>query len=589
MSRPGGAGRRRGRGCALARSPGRRAGGRRRAGTRCRRRRTSRARAAPGPRARGRRWGRGRARTRSARGHRGGAGAGRGRRRRTPPRPRGSWSADSRSRRDNPWLQCLPSDRNRRRLRRARLPITLPGSVGRRGSVGWRRVAELPPEAGRDPHGARGLSLPRQAATGDLRRQGQEPQGPAVVVLPGRRQPAPAHRDHGVDRRLRRVDGRQDRGRGAAAGVLLDQGVRPALQREVPRRQVLPLARGHGGRRVPAGDGGAGREAQGHPLLRALQPCLGDPRDRRHPAPRLPDAVVQQRCLQALAADRAAVPARLHRQVRGAVRRQRLRRRASRDRRRLLRVHGGPHQAVHQAHRAGDVRRERGGGLRAGGPAPRRPRCDAEGAREAGGGARRRCRRRRDRVGGGPAGGRRPGLLRAGRPGARPAGLGRRPHRRRRHVRAGGDVPAPALRRGARGRAEGDPGPGAAARHGDLRAAARRPEGVEGRDPGASTWRQEVAAGERRAQREGVARPAQDQAGQRPDHPQPGARRDRRRRSGSTRRRCGSSATTCRTSRAPRSWRRWWCSRTGWRARGSTAGSSSATRRAPTTSPRCTR
>ena len=32
------------------------------------------------------------------------------------------------------------------------------------------------------------------------------------------------------------------RGRGAAAGVLLDQGVRPAVQRPVPRRQELPLA-----------------------------------------------------------------------------------------------------------------------------------------------------------------------------------------------------------------------------------------------------------------------------------------------------------------------------------------------------------
>ena len=39
--------------------------------------------------------------------------------------------------------------------------------------------------------------------------------------------------------------------------------------------------------------------------------------------------------------------------------------------------------------------------------------------------------------------------------------------------------------------AEGDPGPGAAAGHSDLRAAARRPEGVEGGDPGAAARRQE--------------------------------------------------------------------------------------------------
>ena len=58
-------------------------------------------------------------------------------------------------------------------------------------------------------------------------------------------EPAPAHRDDGHHRGQRRVDGGQHRGRGAPAGVLLDQGVRPALQRQVPRRQVLPLARGH--------------------------------------------------------------------------------------------------------------------------------------------------------------------------------------------------------------------------------------------------------------------------------------------------------------------------------------------------------
>ena len=42
---------------------------------------------------------------------------------------------------------------------------------------------------------------------------------------------------------------------------------------------------------------------------------------------------------------------------------------------------------------------------------------------------------------------------------------------------------------------------------------------------------------------------------------------------GLTRRRCGSSATTSPTCRAPRSSPRWWCSRTGWPARASTAGS----------------
>ncbi len=60
----------------------------------------------------------------------------------------------------------------------------------------------------------------------------------------------------------RRVDRRDHRGRGAAAGVLLDQGVRPAVQREVPRRQVLPVPCGHPGRGVPARAGHAGPSAR---------------------------------------------------------------------------------------------------------------------------------------------------------------------------------------------------------------------------------------------------------------------------------------------------------------------------------------
>ena len=45
-----------------------------------------------------------------------------------------------------------------------------------------------------------------------------------------------------------------------------------------------------------------------------------------------------------------------------------------RDRRRLLRLHGRQHQRLRAPHRAGDVRRVRGDGLREGRPAARRPR-----------------------------------------------------------------------------------------------------------------------------------------------------------------------------------------------------------------------
>ena len=48
------------------------------------------------------------------------------------------------------------------------------------------------------------------------------------------------------------MDGRRHRGRGAPARVQLDQGVRPAVQRPLPRRQDLPVARRHDERGVPA-------------------------------------------------------------------------------------------------------------------------------------------------------------------------------------------------------------------------------------------------------------------------------------------------------------------------------------------------
>ena len=45
---------------------------------------------------------------------------------------------------------------------------------------------------------------------------------------------------------------------------------------------------------------GRGAKKQGRPLLRALLPRLGDPRDRRPAAAGVPDALVQQRRLQAV-------------------------------------------------------------------------------------------------------------------------------------------------------------------------------------------------------------------------------------------------------------------------------------------------
>ena len=310
-------------------------------------------------------------------------------------------------------------------------------------------AAGLPARARVDPDPAGRLPVPRRQGPGHLRRQGQEPPRPAVVVLPGHRQPPPAHRHDGHHGGQRRVDGRQHRGRGAAAGVLLDQGVRPALQREVPRRQVLPLAGGHGRRGVPAGDGrtrGARRRAPATSAPtatpgRSARPstcCCGSSRCAR--APTASSSGPRRSAGRACSATSTSAP-------RPCVGNDQ-RRGAPRDRRRLLRLHGRPDRGL----RASASRRRCT-------PPPRRstsrrpPGCATtsgamqQGAGEAGGGARRRHRRRRDRARRGPARGGRPDLLRPRRPDPRPARLGRRPGRRGRHRRAGRGLPAPAVRR----------------------------------------------------------------------------------------------------------------------------------------------
>ena len=267
-----------------------------------------------------------------------------------------------------------------------------------------------------------------------------------LVVLPGHRQPASAHRHDGHDSGLGRVDRRPDRGRGAAAGVLLDQGVRPALQRQVPRRQVLPMARGDAQRGVPARDGRPRREEEGRALLRALLPRLGDPRDRRPAAAGLPDAIVLGGRLQAQRPDRPAVPARLHRQVLGTLRRAGDCRGASRDRRRLLHLHQRPDEPAHQAARTRDDGGLRRAGVRAGRPAPRRHRRAQAGDGAERDRAGRRHRRRRDRGRRGPARDRRPGVLRPRWPRPRSARLGRRSGRRRRAAGAAAALHHPGLR-----------------------------------------------------------------------------------------------------------------------------------------------
>ena len=204
------------------------------------------------------------------------------------------------------------------------------------------------PASGRDPHRPGCLPLPRRRRPGHLRRQGQEPALAAVVVLPGHRRLHPRTASMVTHRRQRRVDRGRHRGRGAPAGVLLDQGVRPAVQRQVPRRQVLPLARGHHRRGVPAGAWSVrGAKKQGHPLLRALRPRLGDPRDastcccgssRCAPARRACSSAPARSAGRACSATSTSAPPRAS----GGSTAER----APRDRRRLLRLHGRQHRGV---------------------------------------------------------------------------------------------------------------------------------------------------------------------------------------------------------------------------------------------------
>ena len=188
------------------------------------------------------------------------------------------------------------------------------------------------------------------------------------------------------------------------------------LNEEFPRLQVM-----------------RGPKTQGRPLLRPLRARLGDPRDARPAAARLPGPHLLQRRLQARRPGRPALPARLHRQVLGA--------RASagstpRSTGRSSRTSATswPAQTVAYLRRlekemqvaAANQEYERAARLRDDIKALER--AMEKQAVVLG----RRHRRRRHRVRRGPARGGRPGLLRPRRAGARPARLGGRQGRGRR-------------------------------------------------------------------------------------------------------------------------------------------------------------
>ena len=362
---------------------------------------------------------------------------------------------------------------------------------------------------------------------------------------------APAHPPDGHHGGGRRVDGRADRGRGAAARVLVDQAVRPALQRQVPRRQELPEPRGDRGGGVPAAAGHARAEEEGRALLRAVRPRLGDPRDARPAAARLPGAHLQQGRLRPRRARSAGRACSATSTSAAPLRRQGVARAAPRDRRRLLRLPGRAVDAVPQAARARDGRGRRAAGVRAGGAAARRHRRAHAGDGEAGRRARptpptptssrspRTSSRRRSRSSTSAAAGSAGSTATSStRSRTSPTGelvgqflaqaYGDDPEQgfeveldveRRAEPGAGFSCATPTTSRARCSSRPCRPTP----RRCRL---ARRPARHQRRPARAAARRQEGADGDRRAQRQAGVRAAQDQAGERPHRAQHGAGRD---------------------------------------------------------------
>ena len=190
-----------------------------------------------------------------------------------------------------------------------------------------------------------------------------------------------AHPPDGRHGRLGRVDRGAQRGRGAVPRVQPHQEAPAPLQHPLQGRQVVPVPRHHPRRGVAPGDGDAGRQAQGRPLLRALRPRVRDPRDARPAAAHLPDPHVHQGQVRPLPPPRAPVPLRAHREVLRAVRRARSRTRSTRAGRRAHPVPRRRHRAGARPPRQADARGERRARVRTRGTPARPDRVGAQGDR----------------------------------------------------------------------------------------------------------------------------------------------------------------------------------------------------------------
>ena len=219
------------------------------------------------------------------------------------------------------------------------------------------------------------------------------------------------------------MDDGPQRGRGAHARVQPHQAAQSAVQRPAPRRQELPVPRRDRGRRLAAGVGDAGSEAQGHPLLRSVRARLRDPRHARSAVAELSDPDVQPGEVQPARAARPSVPAVPHREVLRAVRRGDRSGGVPPAGRRTLRVPRRRHRRHRQAPRGRDARLGERLGVRAGGAPARPAHGGSQGHREAADGRRSQRGHRRDRHRRGRTRSGGPGLLRPQGSCARPQGV----------------------------------------------------------------------------------------------------------------------------------------------------------------------
>ncbi len=254
--------------------------------------------------------------------------------------------------------------------------------------------SDRPTGARHHPDRPRRLPVQGRRGPGHLRGQGQGAAEPPVELLRPPGVTAGAHAADGRRRRERRVDRGQERGRGVLPRVQPHQAAPAPVQHPPQGRQVVPVPRRHARRGMAAGDGDAGRQAEGRPLLRAVRARVRHPGDARPAAADVPDPHVHAGEVRSPSPPRAPVPLRAHREVRGAVRRGRRARRlrptgrrparvprrrslarprparqADAQRRRLARVRASrslarPDHVGAQGHRASADGRAEGGGLR---------------------------------------------------------------------------------------------------------------------------------------------------------------------------------------------------------------------------------